>query len=122
MFARTETTSGSKNNIAFYKKIVIIYNIKTVDDRNESQKITHKWAIVAKDMCMSGWGGARGGASRVAWAIDGSTGDAQKLLRWVRARSEMVNVNHVNLDTYRAPRSTSHFHIYVANASHPAFD
>ena len=111
-----------KNSVAFYKKIVIIITMKTVDDRNEAQKITHKWAIVAKDMCMSGWGGATGGASRVAWAIDGSTGDAQKLLRWVRARSEMVNVNHVNLDTYRAPRSTSHFHIYVANASHPAFD
>jgi hypothetical protein len=110
-----------KISLAFYKKIVIIYNMKTVDDRNESQKITHKWAIVAKDKCMSGWGGATGGASRVAWAIDGGA-NAEKLLRWVSARSEMVNVNHVNLDTYRAPRGTSHFHIYVANASHPAFD
>ena len=34
MFARTETTSGSKNRVAFRKKIVIIHNMKT-----KSQKL-----------------------------------------------------------------------------------
>lgn len=102
-------------------KIVSIHNMKTVDDRNESQKITHKWAIVAKDKYMSGWGGATGGASRVAWAVE-SYASVDKLLSWVKSRNEMKYVNVVNLNDYRAPRSTAHFHVYVADASHPAFN
>ena len=95
--------------------------MKTVDDRNESQKITHKWAIVAKDKCMSGWGGAAGGASRVAWAVE-SYASVDKVLDWVKSRKEMKYVNVVNLNDYRAPRGTAHFHVYVAGADHPAFN
>lgn len=91
-----------------------------VDERNTAQKETHKWAIIAKDKAMSGWGPARGGSSRVAWAVSADL-NAEKLLGWVRSRSEMKNVTFANLDTYRAPKGTSHFRIYVTNANHPAF-
>lgn len=67
---------------------------------------------------MSGWGGAAGGASRCAWAC--SMDDIDKVEKWVRNRSEMRYVNVVDLSTYRAPRGTAHFHIYVCEQGHPA--
>ncbi len=92
------------------------------DDRTEEQKATHTLAVVARDKCMSGWGGAKGGASRVAWAIDpNSTVNLDRVEDWVRSRSEMRHVNVVDLRTYRAPRGTAHFHVYVIeDSSHPA--
>ena len=93
------------------------------DDRTEEQRTTHRWAVVARDKFMSGWGGAKGGASRCAWAVpnewatDGSIDDVE---RWVRGRSEMIHVNVVDLSTYRCPRGTAHFHIYTVNDSHPS--
>ena len=90
-----------------------------LDDRNDAQKNTHYIGVVAKDKCMSGWGGARGGASRVAWAVE-SYAHADKLSAWVKLRKEMKNVNIVNLNDYRAPRGTAHFHVYVASDNHPA--
>lgn len=38
------------------------------DDRTAEQRQTHVWGVVARDKFMSGWGLARGGASRCAWA------------------------------------------------------
>jgi hypothetical protein len=93
--------------------------MKLVDDRTEEQKVSHSWAIVARDSFMSGWGGASGGTSRVAWAFDSSI-DNSRLERWVRDRREMKNVNVVNLTKYRAPKGTAHFHIYVVNENHPS--
>ena len=90
------------------------------DDRTDEQKLTHSWAVVAKDKFMSGWGGAKGGASRVAWAVD-DLSKTSKLFDWVDARSEMKYTNVVNLKNYRAPKGTAHFHIYVAGEGHPAF-
>jgi len=93
------------------------------DDRTQEQRTTHRWAVVARDKFMSGWGGAKGGASRCAWAVpnewatDGSIGDVE---RWVRSRSEMIYVNVVDLATYRPPTGTAHFHIYTVNDGHPA--
>ena len=84
------------------------------DDRTAEQKQTHVWGVVAKDKFMSGWGGARGGASRCAWACP-PDGSITKLEDYVRSRSEMRYVNQVNLNTYRPPRGTAHFHIYVAD-------
>jgi hypothetical protein len=40
--------------------------------------------------------------------------------RWVRGRSEMRYVNVVDLTSYRPPRGTAHFHVYVCNPGHPA--
>lgn len=92
----------------------------TKDDRNETELLTHNWAVVATDKFMSGWGNAKGGKSRVAWAVDHVT-KTSELFKWVSNRSEMKYVSIVNLKNYRAPRGTSHFHIYVANDGHPAF-
>lgn len=89
------------------------------DDRTAEQKTTHRWGVVAKDKFLSGWGQAAGGASRCAWACP-SLEAAEHALRWVQARGEMRYVSIVDLNTYRAPRGTAHFHIYVANADHVA--
>ena len=91
-----------------------------IDDRNDLQKNTHVWAVVAKDKVLSGWGGAKGGASRVAWVVD-DLSKTSKLFDWVDARSDMKYANVVNLKNYRAPESTAHLHIYVADDGHPAF-
>ena len=90
-----------------------------VDDRTPEQKNTHRWGVVAKDKFMSGWGGAAQGASRCAWAC-GPGVNLDRVERWVRNRREMRYVNVVDLNTYRPPRGTAHFHIYVADKEHPA--
>jgi hypothetical protein len=89
------------------------------DDRTEKQKQTHRLAIVARDKFMSGWGGASGGASRCAWAVHPDVNE-DRVFNWVKSRSEMRNVSIVDLSTYRAPRGTAHFHIYVCDPNHPA--
>ena len=87
------------------------------DDRTPEQKKTHRLGVVARDKFMSGWGGATGGASRCAWACAPDVNE-DRVYNWVRDRKEMRNVSIVDLSTYRPPRNTAHFHIYVANADH----
>ena len=91
------------------------------DDRTPAQKKTHVWAIVGSDRFMSGWGGARGGKSRVAWAFSNNQPE-HKILRWVKSRGDIQYVNMVNLKTYRPPAGTAHFHIYVVTPGHPALN
>lgn len=97
--------------------------MKTIieDDRTTDQRESHHFAVVARDKFMSGWGGAQGGASRCAWAVtnDGSV-NIDRVENWVRSRSEMRNVNVVDLRTYRPGRGTAHFHIYIVDHKHPA--
>lgn len=97
--------------------------MKTVkeDERTQEQKTTHKWAVKATDKFMSGWGGASGGSSVCAWAVD-SRANGDKLLAWVRSRPEMKYVSWVNLNSYRPPAGCAHFHIYVAGPDHCAFN
>jgi hypothetical protein len=90
------------------------------DDRTPEQKVTHRWGVVARDKFMSGWGHARDGYSRCAWACHPDA-SLDRLENWVRNRSEMRYVSVVDLNTYRAPRGTAHFHIYVADPTHTAF-
>lgn len=89
------------------------------DDRTEEEKKTHVWAVVARDKCLSGWGAARGGTSRCAWACHPEV-NIDRVENWVRDRSEMRNVNVVDLRTYRPPKGTAHFHVYVCDPTHPA--
>ena len=89
------------------------------DDRTPEQCATHVWGVVGRDKFMSGWGGARGGYSRAAWAC-APDADMCELEKWVEGRSEMIYVNKIDLRTYRAPRGTKHFHIYVCNRDHPS--
>lgn len=90
------------------------------DDRTPEQRATHRWGVVALDRFMSGWGGARNGSSRCAWAC-APDASIERMYDWVKRRPEMRYVNIVDLSTYRPRRGTAHFHIYVANADHPAF-
>lgn len=89
------------------------------DDRTEEQKTTHTWGVVARDKFMSGWGEARSGASRCAWACHPDV-NITRVENWVKDRKEMCYVNVVDLRTYRPPRGTAHFHIYVCHPGHPA--
>ena len=91
----------------------------TQDDRTPEQKQTHIWGIVARDRAMSGWGGARGGTSRCAWACHPNV-NTDRVFNWVKSRSDMQRVALVDLSTYRPPAGTSHFHIYVCNPDHVA--
>jgi hypothetical protein len=92
----------------------------TQDDRTPEQKKTHRWGIVARDKFMSGRGGAEGGVSRCAWAVDANEVNPDRVENWVRSRPEMKYVNQIDLNSYRPPRGTVHFHIYVVNRSDPA--
>lgn len=83
-----------------------------VDDRTPEQRKTHRWGVVMRDKFMSGWGGAQGGYSRAAWAV-GPDVNIDRVERWVRSRSDAQYVSVVDLNTYRCPRGTAHFHIYV---------
>jgi hypothetical protein len=89
----------------------------TKDDRTPEQKQTHVLAIVARDKFLSGWGGARGGTSRCAWACHPDV-NPDRLFNWVKSRSEMQRVALVDLRTYRPPAGTAAFHIYVCNPEH----
>lgn len=93
--------------------------MKKEDDRTPEQKKTHTYAVVASDRFLSGWGGASGGVSRCAWACSPDI-NIDRVFNWVKDRSEMRYVNIVNLNTYRPPRGTAHFHIYVCEQNHPA--
>ena len=90
------------------------------DDRTPEQRQTHRWGVVASDRFMSGWGGASNGTSRCAWACHPDA-SLDALESWVRSRSEMRYVNVVDLNTYRPPHGTAHFHIYIADPNHRAF-
>ena len=88
-----------------------------VDDRTPEQRTTHNWLITATDRFMSGWGGARGGASKVAWACKPE--HAGHVLDWVQSRSDMKYVNSTTGKWY--PRA-AHVHIYVVDDEHPALE
>ena len=88
------------------------------DDRDESQ-VSLTFGVVARDRVLSGWGGARGGHSYCAWAC-GSQEDAEKALEWVEGRSDMEDVEIVDLGDYAPPRGCSLFHLYVCDKGHPA--
>lgn len=89
------------------------------DNRTDEQRQTHCWAIVARDNCLSGWGGARGGTSRCGWACHPDV-NTDRVSNWAKSRTDMRRVALVNLDTYRPPTGTAHFHIYVCNPDHIA--
>jgi hypothetical protein len=90
------------------------------DDRTTEQKNALTRAVVGRDRCLSGWGGARGGYSRAAWAFAPDDPDASRIERWVRERGDMQYVSGVDLRRYRPPRGTAHVHVYVVDADHPA--
>ncbi len=86
-----------------------------IDDRTEEQKKTHTVLITATDKFMSGWGLAKNGLSKCAWACRPE--DRHKVYNWVKSRSDMkfVNMHHSGWKPKAA-----HVHIYVVKETHPA--
>lgn len=91
---------------------------KLVDDRTEEQRKTHRFAVMATDKFMSGWGGASCGASVCGWACAPEV-ELDRVFNWVKGRIEMRRVRVVCLDNYRPKSNVYHCHIYVANSDHP---
>jgi hypothetical protein len=88
-----------------------------VDDRTAEQKKTHIYLVTATDKFMSGWGGASGGASKVAWCCD-TKEKLWKLLDWVNRRSDMKYLSY-RYDGKWYPKA-AHIHLYVVDDNHPA--
>jgi hypothetical protein len=103
----------------FEKTLTGATGCEVVDDRSESQKETHDRAVVAWDSFMSGWGGAQGGHSHVAWACSPKA-DFEKLYKWVKNRTDMEQVREIYLGDYKPNARTAHFHIYVCTENHPS--
>lgn len=90
------------------------------DDRNAAEHLSHYWLVVARDLFMSGWGGAAGGASIAAWAC-ATLPEAEACEQWVRSRREMRNVRLVRESRYYLRRiRAAHVHVYVVDADHPS--
>ena len=91
--------------------------LTTKDDRTEEQRQTHTCLIKGCDTFLSGWGPYD--HSYAAWAC--KLKDKEKVLDWVKSRSDMQNVRIVS-DDYRpsACNSKSHYHIYAVTENHPA--
>ncbi len=86
--------------------------LTTNDRRTRDQQKTHVWAVCARDNFMSNRGPARGGYSRCCWTTDDET-KLPEIKRMVKGRKEMRYISIVNLKTYRPPKGTTHFSIYV---------
>lgn len=89
------------------------------DDRTEEQKKTHRWGVRMYDAFMSGWGGAKNGASVAVWACE-SFDAATWAMSWVRRRDEARRVEIIDLNRHRPARGVAHFHVYVCDDGHPA--
>lgn len=79
------------------------------DDRTPEQRKTHVWLVTATDKFMSGWGEAKGGLSKVAWACE-TLAEAEKVESWVKNRGDMKYVNIHKGNWYPHAK---HVHIYV---------
>ena len=80
------------------------------DRRTPEQRKTHRWLVTATDRFMSGWGMAKGGASKCAWACE-TRSQAEAQFAIVKARGDMKYVNITCGNWY--PRA-AHVSIYVA--------
>ncbi len=86
------------------------------DDRTEEQKSSHSCLVTATDRCLSGWGPAKYGTSKCAWACRPEHLDT--VLSWVKSRKDMKYVRVAGSD-WRS-RYAAHIHIYVVDDNHPA--
>jgi hypothetical protein len=89
------------------------------DDRTAEQRETHTIGIAGTDSFLSGWGGARGGASVAIWAVSPDV-SADRVESWVKRRGDMKNVRTVDLRLYKPRANVAHVHIYVVGSDHPS--
>jgi len=92
--------------------------MKRVDDRTDEQRKTHTTLITATDKCMSGWGEAKNGLSKCAWACEPENCD--KVLNWVEGRTDMKHVGVCYGDW--KPRNAEHLHIYAVGDTHTSLN
>jgi len=94
--------------------------MKTIikDRRTEEQAETLTVGVIGYDDFMSDWGPAEGRASYACWAC--SSGDADRVARWVRARKDLHDVRRVNLNTFKPSPEGVHVSIYPVTSGHPA--
>lgn len=91
------------------------------DRRTEEQKKQLKYIVHAHDTFMSEWGMAEGGRSLCAWAVE-SESDRDKILDWVKSRSDMKRVNWsyaCDFDSTLKFRTFAHLSIYATTKEHP---
>ena len=85
------------------------------DDRTAEEVQKTIGFVIATDSFMSGWGKARKGSSKVAWACKLEHVDA--VMDWVESRDEMNHVNVVKADKWE-PGKYAHLSVYVVNEGH----
>jgi hypothetical protein len=79
------------------------------DDRTPEQKKTHQWLVTATDRFLSGWGLAKGGLSKCAFACR-DYNEAMDAYKWITKRGDM---KYVNINTGKWYPKAKHVHIYV---------
>jgi hypothetical protein len=90
-----------------------------INDERKDKSI--KFAVVAEDIFLSGWGKCKGGKSLAAWVVDSSL-NIDRVFDWVQNRSDMEKVRIVsNIDNYTPADTVVHLSIYEAGDNHPAF-
>ena len=87
------------------------------DDRTDEQKQTHRYFVIGRDICLSGWGRTQGGTSYAIWSC--VQADAKKVMAWVRSRPDMKNVRF-GWESVPIAFPRDHVHIYVVTEGHPA--
>src|SRR5690606_29534160 len=98
-----------------YTNYVMVYQ----DDRTAEQLKTHQYLITATDRFMSGWGEARGGLSKCAWACE-TAEEAAHVIKWVCRRGDMKYVKLRRPWDRDWRPSAAHVHVYVVDKNHPA--
>jgi hypothetical protein len=83
------------------------------DRRTVEQKKTHRYLVTATDRFMSGWGLARDGKSKCAWACETLT-IAKQQAEVLRARGDMKYV-HIHHGAWY-PKA-AHVSIYVVDSA-----
>lgn len=74
------------------------------DDRTESERQSHRLAVVGTDSFPYSWDGPANDVSYDAWAF--KDGEYAACLAWVNSRKDMTRVRLVTLDGYRPDVNT----------------
>ena len=82
----------------------------TNDRRTDAQKITHRYFTTATARALSGWGDAKGGASKCAWAWE-TMAEASAHQTVLKERGDLRHVSWHHAKAWK-PRA-AHLSIYV---------
>ena len=87
---------------------------------NDTRKMAseYPYMVSAYDKFMSGWGMAKGGKSVAVWCCY-SPQDQEKIVKWLRNRSEMRYIK-TRFATKWRPKNAAHVSYYAVDSDHPA--